>query len=557
MQLGLQLFLQQNAGNDSVNGLIEFVKTLGPTRIAAMGAVAAILIGVFAFIIFRVTAPHMTPIYTELTLEDSGAIVNQLESQGVQYELRNDGATVLVPQDQVARLRMILAEDGLPTGGSIGYEIFDRTDTLGATSFVQNINKLRALEGELARTITSINRIQAARVHLVIPERQLFQRDKRPPSASIVLKVRGSLGPTEIRAVQHLVATAVDGLVPERVSVVDEAGRLLASGVDSGDEGILSGVLQDRTEVIEGRLRNQIEEILASVVGPGRARVRVAAEIDHNRITETTETYDPEGQVVRSTQTKEEASTRTSNQNQVTVGNEVPNAQQNADGAGGDRDDSSSSEEIVNYEISKATRTEIVEAGQVKKLSVAVLVDGVYEPNEDGEMVYAPRTQETLDRIALLVRSAIGFDAERGDTVEVVNLQFALPPQMDFDAEQPGLFEFTNADIMRFAELGVLLLISLLVLLFVVRPLLRRIVTPEEHAAQDLVIGPDGSLVAEADVAMDDQDDEDEFRIEWLEEAKAEGALQASSINKVGELIGEYPNEAVTIVRGWLDEAAA
>ncbi|NVK35431.1 MAG: flagellar M-ring protein FliF [Rhodobacteraceae bacterium] len=539
-----------------MNGLIEFVKALGPTRIAAMGAVAAILVGVFAFIIFRVTAPQMTPIYTELTLEDSGAIVSQLESQNIQYELRNDGATILVPQDRVARLRMLLAEDGLPTGGSIGYEIFDRSDTLGATSFVQNINKLRALEGEMARTITSINRIQAARVHLVIPERQLFQRDKRPPSASIVLKVRGSLGPSEIRAVQHLVATAVDGLVPERVSVVDEAGRLLASGVDSSDDGVLSSALQDRVTGIESRLRNQIEEILGSVVGPGRARVRVAAEVDHNRITETTETYDPEGQVVRSTQAKEEASTRVSNQNQVTVGNEIPNAQQNADGAGGDQDSSSSSEEIVNYEISKATRTEIVEAGQIRKLSVAVLVDGVYEPDENGEIVYSPRTQETLDRIALLVRSAIGFDATRGDSVEVVNLQFALPPQSDFDAQEPGLFEFTNADILRFAELGVLLLISLLLLLFVVRPLLRRIVTPEEQAPQDLVIAPDGTLMSETEVPADELDEEDQFRIEWLEEAKAEGALQASSINKVGEMITEYPTEAVTIVRGWLDQAA-
>ncbi|MEP2069631.1 MAG: flagellar basal-body MS-ring/collar protein FliF, partial [Lentilitoribacter sp.] len=180
-----------------MNGLIEFIRTLGPTRIAAMGAVAAILVGVFAFIIFRVTAPQMTQLYSDLTLEDSGAIVNQLESLGVQYELKRDGSTILVPGEQVARLRMRLAEDGLPTGGSIGYEIFDRTDTLGATSFVQNINKLRAIEGELSRTIASIDRINAARVHLVIPERQLFQRDRRPPSASIVLNVRGSLGTGE------------------------------------------------------------------------------------------------------------------------------------------------------------------------------------------------------------------------------------------------------------------------------------------------------------------------------------------------------------------------
>lgn len=521
-----------------------------------MGAVAAILVGVFAFIIFRVTAPQMTQLYSELTLEDSGAIVNQLESLGVQYELRNGGATIMVPDEQVARLRMQLAEEGLPTGGSIGYEIFDRSDTLGATSFVQNINKLRAMEGELARTISSLSRIRSARVHLVIPERQLFQRDQRPPSASIVLNVRGSLGNGEIRAVQHLVAAAVDGLAPDHVSIVDETGRLLASGSDAGEDGVMSAALQEREVGIESRLRNQVEEILNSIVGPGRARVRVAADLDHNKITKTTETFDPEGQVVRSTQTKEEASSSVDGQDQVTVGNQLPNAQQNNNQGQGDRDDSSSTEEIVNYEISKATQTEIVEAGAVKRLSVAVLVDGTYAPNEDGDVVYTPRSQETLDRIALLVRSAVGFDEGRGDVVEVVNLQFALPPPADLTGEEPGLFEFTRSDIMRFAELGVLLLISVLLLFFVVRPLLRRIVTPEERVTQELVIGPDGTLIADSEAPADADEEEDEMRIEWLEEAKAAGAMQANSIQKVGEMISEHPTEAVTIIRGWLEEAA-
>ncbi|MEP3048229.1 MAG: flagellar basal-body MS-ring/collar protein FliF [Roseibium sp.] len=538
-----------------MNGLIEFIKTLGPARVAAMGAVAAILVGVFAFIIFRVTAPQMTTLYNELTLEDSAAIVSQLESQGVQFSLGRQGASIMVPRDQVARLRMQLATEGLPTGGSIGYEIFDRTDTLGATSFVQNINHLRAMEGELARTIGSLDRIKNARVHLVIPERQLFQRDRRPPSASIVLNVRGGLGPGEIRAVQHLVATAVDGLDPDKVSIVDEAGRLLASGAGSDEEGMVSASLQERTVAIESRLRNQIEEILNSVVGPGRARVRVNADVDFNRMTETTETFDPEGQVVRSTQTKEEASENGREVGQVTVGNQLPNPEAaNADDTA--RDKSSLTEEVVNYEISKSTRTEVVEAGRVTRLSVAVLVDGTYELNENGDSVYTPRAQEALDRIAVLVRSAVGYDEVRGDVVEVVNLQFALPPQDDLLAEGDGLFDFTRDDILRFAELGVLFLIAVLLLLFVVRPLLRRIVTPDEKQPQELVIGPDGTLVADSEIAKE-ADEDDEFVIEWLEQAKHEGAMQASSIAKVGQMISDHPSEAVNIVRGWLDEQAA
>ncbi|MET1412004.1 flagellar basal-body MS-ring/collar protein FliF [Roseibium sp. HPY-6] len=537
-----------------MSGIIEFIKTLGAARIAAMGAVAAILVGVFAFIILRVTAPQLTTLYNELTLEDSAAIVTQLESQGVQFQLSRQGATILVPKEQVARLRMQLAAEGLPTGGSIGYEIFDRSDTLGATSFVQNINHLRAMEGELSRTIGSLDRIRAARVHLVIPERQLFQRDRRPPSASIVLNVRGALGPGEIRAVQHLVATAVEGLEPDRVSIVDESGRLLASGAGASDEDMVSTSLQERTVAIESRLRNQIEEILNSIVGPGRARVRVNAEVDFNRLTETTETFDPEGQVVRSTQTKEEATSSVSRNGQVTAANELPNAQAQQDQDG--RDTASLTEEVVNYEISRSTRTEVVEAGQVRRLSVAVLVDGTYEPDGNGNTVYTPRAQETLDRIAVLVRSAVGFDQNRGDLVEVVNLQFALPPPDDLLAEGDGLFEFTRDDIIRFAELGVLFLITILLLLFVVRPLLRRIVTPEEKQPQELMIGPDGTLVADTDVPNDEKE-EDEFVIEWLEQARQEGAMQASSIAKVGDMIKDHPTEAVTIVRGWLDEQAA
>src|SRR4051794_27889263 len=183
-----------------------------------MAAVTLTLVGFFAFLILRVTAPQMTPLFTELSIEDSTAIVKDLERQGVPFELRNDGATIMVPKDKVPRLRMKLAESGLPKGGGIGYEIFDKSDALGATSFVQNINHLRALEGELSRTIRAIDRVQAARVHLVLPERPLFSREKAEASASIVVKVRGELEQQQVRAIRHLVASAVNGLKPQRIS---------------------------------------------------------------------------------------------------------------------------------------------------------------------------------------------------------------------------------------------------------------------------------------------------------------------------------------------------
>ncbi|WP_067340483.1 flagellar basal-body MS-ring/collar protein FliF [Stappia indica] len=542
-----------------MNGLADLVKALGPARLGAMGAVAAILVGVFAFIMLRVTAPQMTPLYTDLTFEDSSAIISQLDSLAVPYQIQNEGATLLVPEADVFRTRMRLAEQGLPLGGSVGYEIFDKADTLGSTSFVQNINRTRALEGELVRTIRSIGRIKSARVHLVLPERRLFQRDSQPPSASIVLSVRGDLEPGQIRAIQHLVATAVEGLQPNFVSIVDETGRLLASGAGDEGEGFLASSLQERTQSMEARLRNQIEEILNSVVGVGRSRVRVALELDHTRISETQETFDPEGQVVRSTQSREENSSTQGRQGAVTAGNQVPGGDQQT-GEGGDRDISNQTEEIVNYEISKSVKTEVVEAGGVRRLSVAVLVDGVYAPDANGEMVYTPRTDEELTRIQTLVQSAVGFDDRRGDKVEVVNLRFAQAPNMLAGEEDAGLFEFTRADLMRFVELGVLFLIALLLTLFAVRPLVKRILAKEEEAAP-VLLGADGqplepALLADHSAGSGEEEGDGTPRIEWLEEAQAQGAVQVATIAKVGALIDDYPKEAVGIIRSWMNEAA-
>ena len=291
-----------------------------------MVAVTTALIGFFAFVIMRVTTPQMTTLFTDLTTEDSSSIIKDLERQAIPFELRNEGAVIMVPKDKVTRLRMKLAESNLPKGGGVGYEIFDKSDALGTTSFVQNINHLRALEGELARTIRAIDRIQAARVHLVLPERPLFARETPEPSASIVVRVRGSLEPQQIRAIRHVVASAVNGLKPQRVSIVDEAGRLLADG--AGKEADIA-VGEERRTAFEKRMRNEVEAIVSSVVGQGRARVQLTADFDYNKVTQTSDKFDPEGRVLRSSQTREESSLTAENNGQVTVNNELPGNQAN------------------------------------------------------------------------------------------------------------------------------------------------------------------------------------------------------------------------------------
>lgn len=548
-----------------MNGVVSFVRALGPGRLAAMGAVAAGLIGFFAFLILRLTEPQMTLLYADLDIRDSNAIVKELEARDIAFELRADGAAILVPKDDVLRLRMSFAEDGLPAGGTMGYELFDRSDALGTTSFVQNINHLRALEGELSRTIRAIDRIQAARVHLVLPERELFSRDKVDPSASIVVKTRGELSAAQIRSIQHLVASAVKGLKPSRISIVDESGTLLASGTEDDTTAAMAATFEERRLGLEHELRRQIEEIVASVVGPNRTKVTVTAELGYNRVTQTSDVFDPEGRVVRSTQTREEKQDSTTNAptDGVSVGNELPGANAaTANGAGGSRDQNDKTEEIVNYEISRTTKTEVVEPGAVKKISVAVLVDGIYSKDASGTASYAPRPQEQLDQIATLVRSAIGYDRARGDLVEVINLQFAEVATNELPAEEPAAFEFSKEDYFYIAELAVLLIVAALVLLFVVRPLVRRIVTPEappmlnaEGGEMKQLTGPDGRPVegAERTAALPGPDNK---TAEMIEFAQFNGQIQASSIQKVGEMLDDHPDEAVAIIRQWLGDAA-
>ena len=549
-----------------MQGFFDFVKSLGAARLAAMAAVTLALIGFFSFLVVRMSEPQMVPLFTDLTVEDSSSIVKDLERQAIKYELKNEGATVMVPKDQVARLRMKLAEAGLPKGGGVGYEIFDKSDALGATSFIQNINHLRALEGELARTIRSIDRVQAARVHLVLPERPLFSRDKVEASASIVLKVRGTLEPQQIRAIRHLAASAVNGLKPERVSIVDESGRLLADGAKSANAMEGAGA-DERKIAFENRLRGEVETIVSSIVGPGHARVQITADFDVNRITQTSDKFDPDGRVVRSSQTREEqsASGEGAPQGPVSVGNELPGADRNANAAGGARDQNRKSEEIVNYEISRVTKTEVIEAGRVNRISAAVLVDGIYSKNDKGEAVYQPRSKEEIDRIAALVRSAVGFDAKRGDQLEVVNLRFAetTPVPINEPTSWMSIFQFTKDDIMRGAELGVMSLLGLIVLLMVVRPLVRRIITPEGAEAPRPALpapaagitnagGPSVAIVGgEEQVAISNRTSA------MIDIAKVQGQVHAQSVQKVGEIAEKNPHEAVSIIRNWLHEEAA
>lgn len=543
-----------------MDNFTQLINRIGLPRLAAMATVAVLMLGFFGFLVMRAQTPNLAPLYTGLSLEDSSAIVTELQTLNVPYELRGEGDTILVPRDQITTLRMQLAGSGLPQSGQVGYEIFDEQSTLGATSFVQNINNVRALEGELARTIASLTRIKSARVHLVLPERELFRRERKDPSASIVLSVRGELASGEIRAIQHLVASAIEGLTPTRVSIVDDQGNLLASGTGDDTEGAMSGEAAERTLGFENRLRTRVEDMLANIVGAGRARVEVSAEIDFNRSTTTQETFDPESQVVRSTQTTESENLTSGANGQVTVANELPGASQNT-GTAGATDQGTSSQEVINYEISKTTQTAVTEAGAIKRLSVAVVVDGVYATDATGNSTYTPRTADEIAQILTLVRSAVGYSETRGDSVEVVNMQFAERPELAVPGTDAaaGLLDFTRDDIMNGAEMAVTLLIALALVFFVMRPLLKKVLTPETKplalpSAAELghhgVLGANGQIVAQQPEEPRDKTPA------WVANAKSMGETQLQTLKTVGTLVEENPRQAALIVRDWLGSAA-
>ena len=541
--------------------MMETLRKLGPVKLGALGGVALLLLGFFAYVGMRLSSPDMALLYADLDPADSSHIAEKLDQMGVPYQVGADGTSIRVPADQALKLRMSMAQEGLPGGGSIGYEIFDQQQPLGTTSFEQQVNKLRAMEGELARTIKTIDLVKNARVHLVIPERQLFAKEQPNPSASIILTMQGGavLDKQQVSAIEHLVAAAVPGLKPNEVSIVDSTGTLLAAGNGDGEDSGLAGSAEEMRLGYENKVRRSIEELLQRTLGYGKIRAEVTADLDFDRVTTNSETFNPDGQVVRSTQTVEEKNDSSDAQgnDQVTVANNLPNPTGGSGGSGAtSASRSQRTEETVNYEISKETQVHIRETGQVKKLSVAVLVDGTYTTAPDGTTTYAPRSAEELDQIGKLVKSAIGYDEKRGDTVEVVNMRFADNAELGSDASAGLFMGFSRSDIVRIVEMLVLALLGALAIMFGLRPLLNRLLTVAKPAAvaqiadqsggQAALPAPDGTTAM-----MQGPNTTDEIE-RMIDIGQIEGQVRASSIKKISELVSKHPEEAVGIMRGWM-----
>lgn len=544
--------------------MMQLFGKLGPTRLIAALAATALASALLFALVFRMGSEEKALLFSGVGMQEAAAITAQLEQAGVAFELRGDGSSIFVPRSEVLSARMMLAGEGLPSRGGVGYEIFDNADALGQTQFQQNINRLRALEGELARTIASLEGIEAARVHLVLPERQLFERERQDPSASIVLALRrDELTASQVRAIRNLVASAVPGLSSHQVSIIDETGRLLAAASE-GDTA-LAEEGEARQAAAEERIRRTVSDIVDGIVGVGNSRVQVTAELDFNRISETSERFDPEGRVPRSTVSVEEETETadSSSEGATTASANVPDGAGGAAGDGGERSTTSRTEETTNFEISRTTRTEIIEGGRLRRLAVAVAVDGVSTPGADGAApTWTPRSAEDIAQIATLVRSAVGFDQSRGDVVEVVSVRFDRPEIPAPEAE-PAV-SLATADIMRLVEVGAALIAALALVFFVVRPLIGGLVRGgAANGAAAALEGPATALAgggaaaglpaAGAAAALLPGGPANDSGVAL---GSVQGRVNASSVQQIAEVVQKNPEESAQIIRSWLNTAS-
>ncbi len=522
-----------------MNELMGMVRSFGIARLLAVAGVTIAVAAAVYFMTLHATAPAMAALYSGLSIEDGAEAAALLEADGVRHDVREaDGKiTIYAPAGERARLKLALAADGfVASTGAVGYEIFDKQDALGVTSFQQSINKLRALEGEIARTIATLSGVRGARVHLVMPERELFARDRQDASASIVVDAPGGLDKRSVKAIVNLAASAVPGLKPNRVTVLDQAGGLLASGQEGDDPLATAGGVDERIAATEARIRRTVEDIVGRIVGAGNMRVQVAAELDFSRITETANIIDPDSQTVLSSTTVEDQSNDRdpAAQRGVSIANQLPEAAVVDPAADGAASTSSARrvEETTNFEMSRTVRNEVREIGGVKRLSVAVALNAVGPPREPAE----------LARITSLVQAAVGYNPARGDQINVVEMAFlpAAPAAAGTGGTTADAVAAAPADsggYQRASEIAAAAAIILALIFFVLRPL---VTAPRNSSpAPSPAIG---APAAATNAALP---------------APAYGdAAPATSLRRVAEVVKSNATESAVILKDWIRKAS-
>lgn len=533
-----------------MNNFIQSIKSLSPGRLASIAAIVIFLISFFVYLATKLNTGDYAVLYTDLEMEDAKQIVQHLETANIKYRLTKNGTEILVPEEDVNKMRIDTADLAMASKGSnVGYEIFDNTDALGSTNFVQNVNLIRALEGELARTIRSVDHIKSARVHLVLPKREMFSREEQMPTASVVIKTDGGkLSLESIHSIQQLIAAAVPKLDVKNVSIVDSAGNLLTNNFEDEEAVTVANNEALRLEQ-ERKMSLQVQNLLEKSVGEGKVRAQVNLDMDFDQIVTNEEIYDPDSQVVRSQATVTDNSTTDNVEQPVSVAQNIPNGDMVAAGTGS-VSRKSRTEETVNYEISKVVRNKVKNSGTIKRLGVAVIVDGIYERNAEGKVVYRDRTPEEMEQIRSLVKSAVGFDAERGDMVEVANMKFASNQPEIETVSEVLIMGFTKDELIRIAEGIGVAIVAILVILLVIRPLINNAFETNTANGEGRLLGDNAE---EDNLLLSNFLNEEDGEIdELINMNKIDGRIKVSSLKKINDIVEKNPDAAVNIIRGWL-----
>jgi flagellar M-ring protein FliF len=522
--------------NDSIGQFLKLINSLPLSKKISMIFVIVLVITGFFFMFFFANQENYQILFSNLSPGDGNAIVAELRKKNVPYKVEANGSIILVPEEKVYELRLSMAGDGIPNGGNVGFEIFDHTD-FKTTKFVQELNYRRALQGELARTINQFKEVKSSRVFIVIPEESLFIEDKKSASASIQLGLRVNLPPSRLTAIVHLVANAVEGLEPERVTVVDTKGRLIFKG-GTGDSASseLSGSQLDYKNKIENRTKENVQTMLEQIVGIDKAIVRVNAEIDFDRITLNEEEYDPTATAVRSSRNIEENSQ---------IGQEGGETEQTLinqrrgvlPSPGETQNKKTKKDVATNYEINKITRTILKPAGTIKRFSVAAVIDGIYEFEKlnDGttKRKYIPRTEQELKKFEEIVKKAMGYNEDREDQVTVSSISFSETSTMDNEvAIEPSKLDLILEIVKDYRKTIVNLLLVAMVFIFIVKPLLKSMKTITKEA-----VFTNEELTAVSD-----------------EYAQLPESRRMGKKDQVDEITQNNPEKAQQLIKGWIGE---
>ncbi|MEW5800583.1 MAG: flagellar basal-body MS-ring/collar protein FliF [bacterium] len=539
--------------SEAITKFIDSFRNLPLNRKVTLTLVLVLLGGGVAALLSWAYRTNYQTLYSRLDPENAGAIVDKLKEAKVPYKLTQGGSTILVPEGKVYELRLQLASDKVLQKGNVGFELFDQTN-LGTTEFVQTINYHRALQGELSRTIGSLAEVEWARVHLAIPQKSLFVEKEQPPTASVVIRLKeGSrLRKAQINGIVHLVSCSVEGLSPENVQIIDDQGRILSENSNDYSNQLLQATKVEYQTQVEEILEKKVTSMLEKALGENKVIAKVSASLNLKQVETTEEKYDPDRTVVKTEQRTQEAA-----QGQTPV---TPAANNNSN--------YQKSDEIIKYELTKATNHIIELPGQITRLSVAVLVDGKYEKQDKqgadgpGEK-YIARTPGEMKSIQTIAEKAVGYDASRGDQIEVVNIPFHSD-----SSSQQGQSSFDIAKNwqlwLSLAKYGSRVLLVLLVLLFIFRPLLKWLYrfapSPPVEVAEQGQIGQTAA-VAELtdDTVVEELQQKLPARLDKVEEAfnlanSEESKSLEEMVKVIREIAKQEPKRIAQLTHEWLLE---